>query len=119
MTTAIVAADEFANGSSGNATIGNEALRRLERGPFLIVQAKQNSPPGSPADGDAYLVGATGSGAWTGKAQNTVAVWDGVGAQWLYRALQVGEVYTNLATKVVGVLGTGGATDIETIFTYT
>jgi hypothetical protein len=39
------------------------------------VKAQQNAPPGgTPADGDTYLVGTAGSGAWSGK-NNLVAIW--------------------------------------------
>jgi hypothetical protein len=38
--------------------------------------AKQNAPPGSPADGDTYIVGTAGSGAWAGH-NNAVAIFYG------------------------------------------
>lgn len=38
--------------------------------------AKQNAPPGSPADGDTYIVGAAGSGAWAGHS-NAIAIFYG------------------------------------------
>lgn len=47
----------------------NEAVRRTEQGAgFFIVKDKDlTSPPGSPADGDAYIVGGSATGAWSGK----------------------------------------------------
>lgn len=39
----------------------------------VSVEAQQNAPPVSPTDGQAYLVGAAGSGAWAGQS-NKVAV---------------------------------------------
>ena len=39
-------------------------------------------PPGSPADGDSYIVAATATGAWAGK-EKQVAVWDGISA-WVF-----------------------------------
>lgn len=38
--------------------------------------AKQNAPPGSPADGDCYVVGSAGSGAWSDH-DNAVAIFFG------------------------------------------
>jgi hypothetical protein len=51
----------------------NEALYMLEamlRG----VITRTNAPPGSPVDGDSYLITAVASGAWTGW-ENHVAIW--------------------------------------------
>lgn len=39
----------------------------------VSVEAQQNAPPGSPTNGQAYLVGSSGSGAWAGQS-NKVAV---------------------------------------------
>lgn len=38
--------------------------------------AQQNAPPGSPADGDCYVVGAAGTGAWAGH-DNAIAIFFG------------------------------------------
>jgi hypothetical protein len=38
--------------------------------------AKQNAPPGAPADGDCYIIGSAGSGAWAGKS-NKIAIYYG------------------------------------------
>lgn len=53
----------------------NDALRRLDG----VVQAgvidkDLSAPPGAPATGDAYIVGAAPSGLWAGKAGN-LAIW--------------------------------------------
>ena len=40
-----------------------------------------NTPPGSPADGAAYIIGAAPTGLWEGKAGN-VARWSTVSAAW-------------------------------------
>lgn len=45
------------------------------------IEAIQNAPPGSPAEGDAYVVGTAGSGAWSGK-NNCIAV--RVGSSWRF-----------------------------------
>src|ERR1700676_1128242 len=54
---------------------GNQMLRMLQ----ALVQANVISmtltaPPGSPADGDTYVIGASPTGVWTGKTKN-IAYW--------------------------------------------
>lgn len=51
----------------------NEALYMLEALTHGAID-RTNAPPGSPADGDVYLVGTAGSGAWAGRS-NHIAVW--------------------------------------------
>jgi hypothetical protein len=56
----------------------NEAMRTLD----ILVQPVVKSqtiatPPGSPAEGDAYLVAASPTGAWTGKAGHIACFVDG------------------------------------------
>lgn len=62
----------------------NEALIMLDVAFQLIVADKDlSAPPGSPTDGAAYIVAATGSGAWAGHT-GSIAVWfDEVGV-WLF-----------------------------------
>lgn len=55
------------------------AMRALLRAFDQLVQGtvkdvNQNTPPGSPANGDAYVVGSAPTGAWAGQA-GKVAVW--------------------------------------------
>ncbi len=38
---------------------------------------RTNNPPGSPADGDTYIVGSTPTGAWAGKANKIATRFDG------------------------------------------
>lgn len=40
-----------------------------------------NTPPGSPTDGDAYIIGAAPTGAWAGKAGN-VCRWSSAAGAW-------------------------------------
>jgi hypothetical protein len=50
-------------------------FRALDQLPFLFVlNTTLAAPPGSPANGDAYIVAASGSGAWAGK-DHQLAVW--------------------------------------------
>lgn len=46
----------------------NEAVRYLEQGArwFVFLDRDLTAPPGSPTDGDAYLIATGGTGAWSG-----------------------------------------------------
>ncbi len=64
----------------------NEALRALDAVVQLSVLDKDlASPPGSPADGDAYIVAASPSGAWAGQAGKIAAWQDGAWAFYIPR----------------------------------
>ena len=55
----------------------NDAIRALDALCQLSVLAIQTAPPGSPANGDCYLVAASATGAWTGKDKDVAAWQDG------------------------------------------
>lgn len=60
----------------------NSALRRLD----ALVQLRAvdraiSTPPGSPSDGDVYIVGAAASGAWSGFAEDSIAAY--IGTAWV------------------------------------
>lgn len=59
------------------------------------VLALQNSPPGSPTDGDAYVVGTVPTGAWVGHA-NDIALYTPRG--WVFAQPQVGAALLNRQT---------------------
>lgn len=54
----------------------NTALLLLQALANGVVSAGGNTPPGSPVDGDAYIVGASPTGAWAGRA-NSIAIYLG------------------------------------------
>lgn len=72
-TGAISAADlrEWAN------AITESALLLLEAGEadYIVINMTTTSPPGSPSDGDTYVVAASATGDWSGQDDN-VAIWD-------------------------------------------
>jgi hypothetical protein len=56
----------------------NAALQRLDAIVMLCVLDRDlSTPPGSPADGDRYLVAASGVGAWSGQSGKIAAWQDG------------------------------------------
>lgn len=62
--------------------VANESLRMLEQmGNYLVVKDRATAPPGTPVDGDTYLIIATATGIWAGK-ENQLAL--RVGSSWKY-----------------------------------
>ena len=59
----------------------NEALQIIQALLKGVVDRAVNTPPGSPTDGDAYIIGAAPTGAWAGRA-NAIAV--RVGTVWRF-----------------------------------
>jgi hypothetical protein len=60
----------------------NENDRIIEQGASrFIVKDRMTTPPGSPIDGDAYIITATATGAWAGK-ENQLAL--RIGTSWHY-----------------------------------
>lgn len=53
-----------------------------------VVIDTLNTPPGSPATNDAYLVGTSGTGDWSGQ-DNNLAIWNG--AAWIFTTPQDGD----------------------------
>lgn len=67
MTTPILGLTELiANQSNAHIPV-NSAVRAIEMLAAQVVKAKgTTTPPGSPSDGDAYIVGSSATGAWSG-----------------------------------------------------
>lgn len=59
----------------------NEALRRLDGLVQLVIQQETGTPPGSPAEGQCFAVGAAPTGAWSGRAGKVAFFADGA---WLF-----------------------------------
>lgn len=73
MTTPLLELDELAAAQSQPHVIINRDLRALEVALQLAVNDKDSgTPPGSPVDGDRYIVGPGATGAWAGR-ENQVA----------------------------------------------
>lgn len=69
--TPILAIPELTEGQATPETHVNEMVRYLEQGAnYFIAKDKDTlTPPGSPADGDCYIIAGTGAGGWIGKDQ--------------------------------------------------
>ena len=74
----------------------NEALTRLDNLVMMaVISAAVTAPPGSPAEGDRYIVPAAATGAWVGMT-NMVAAWSGGG--WVFYVPKAGWLAWNIAT---------------------
>lgn len=81
MTTPNLSLPELAASQSQPHVPVNSALRRLDAVVQLSVISIANSPPGSPADGDRYIVGSSPTGAWVGHEDDVAAY---IGTSWVY-----------------------------------
>lgn len=63
--------------------------RRLDALVMASVKSVLSAPPGSPADGDRYLIGASPTGAWAGQA-GSVAQWNATLSTWVFYAPKPG-----------------------------
>ncbi len=92
-----------------------DAMRAFQRGvdSFLMPNAKgylTNTPPGSPADGDLYIIGAAPTGAWAGQG-GKVTRWSSVANAWEFYAPKNGwMIQANSARDTYRY--TGGAWEI-------
>tara|TARA_R100000808_G_scaffold17647_1_gene38939 strand:+ start:149 stop:1831 length:1683 start_codon:yes stop_codon:yes gene_type:complete len=71
-------------GQGGN----NPALIQTRKNNLGVVIDTLDTPPGSPATNDAYLIGTSPTGDWTGQANN-LAIWNG--AAWIFTTPQDGD----------------------------
>lgn len=120
MTTPILGLAELAASQAIPEVTVNENSLRLEQGAqqFAVLDKDLATPPGSPADGDAYIVAASPTGAWTGKAKNIAYYQDGTG--WLFIAPREG-MRADVADEDIGyrydgsawVVTTSGATTVD------
>jgi hypothetical protein len=57
---------------------------------YIVENQTTNTPPGSPSDGDQYIIGAAPTGAWAGNA-GKIALWSALAATWKIIAPREGE----------------------------
>lgn len=133
MSTPILALTEWAAAQASPWIPHNVAVRTLEQGAmwFRFIDRDLATPPGSPAEGDCYLVAGSPTGAWTGHAGDITFYLNG---SWAFieplEGMGAGVLDENVAVAFLGgswvTLTTGGAyTDeqaqdaVGTIFTDT
>lgn len=101
--------------NAATGEVHDVALRGFLRGVDGLVQPNikgylTNTPPGSPTDGDVYIIGAAPTGAWAGNA-GKVARWYANGGTWDFYTPKNGwTLQSNSAREVYRY--TGGAWEI-------
>lgn len=123
MPTPILGAPTWTEGQALPATKGNEIVSWLE---FFaaggnIKDRDLTAPPGSPSDGDGYLIKATATGAWAGHDDHIALLVNGA---WVYITPKEGmRLWVDDETidiRYVGVFGSGGAwTTVAVSVTFT
>lgn len=75
----------WAAGESGYNLQMDANLQMLDAllGGIHAIDRDLTSPPGSPSDGDSYIVGPSATGDWSGK-DNEVAVWNNTESTWVF-----------------------------------
>jgi len=76
----------------------NEAFSRLDALIHCAIESESASPPASPLDGQAWLVGTNPTGAWAGKSGAVAMQQSG---QWLFAEPRDGMAMLNRATGQV------------------
>lgn len=59
----------------------NQALNMLQGVMFGVISSGIDTPPGSPSEGDSYIVGTSPTGAWLGK-ENAIAIY--LSSSWVF-----------------------------------
>lgn len=97
-TTPILGAAELVSAQALPETTENQRGRRFEQGAqhFNVISLALATPPGSPSDGDAYIVAASPTGAWAGQAKAIAYYQTGTG--WIFITPRTGFTAYNQAT---------------------
>lgn len=72
---------EIAEGVASQSALHNQALREFEARTSRVLSRALTTPPGSPAESDAYIIPAAATGVWSGKT-NQIATY--IGGAWSY-----------------------------------
>lgn len=84
----------------------NEALRRLDGLVQIALEASgTTTPPGSPTEGERYLLGVTPTGAWAGHGGDLAVFADGA---WWFATPRVGWIAYDKAADTLRLLKSSG-----------
>jgi Protein of unknown function (DUF2793). len=67
----------------------------------LVQSLAQNSPPGSPTGGNAWIIGASPTGIWKNFTQGTLALWSEGLNEWIFSPLRAGFIFRFGTTSYV------------------
>lgn len=82
MTTEILSLDEISSSQSQKEVTHNTALRQLEGRSVRVKDKDLTTAPGSPANGDTYIVAAGASGTWSGQDGKIAHYYGGAWHYW-------------------------------------
>jgi hypothetical protein len=114
VTTPNLSLPELAASQSQPHVTVNSAIRRLDSVLNASCIAQQDAPPGSPADGDRYLVGDSPSGEWVGHEQQLAAY---IGAGWQFFEPQAGWLAYLRSVAALYIYGVGSPATWELLET--
>ncbi len=102
--------------TTGQTTRINEALNLIDALLFCLVKDKDlATPPGSPANGDRYIVAASPTGAWVGRTNNIAAYYN---SAWVFYLPKKGwQVHVDDESKDYQFNGTSWAEKTSTVTT--
>lgn len=85
-------------GQAGGEVTHNDALNMIDGLTHASVQGFDiNAPPGSPANGQVWKIGAAPTGAWAGHADEIALYYTG----WIFVAAKLGMIIFNEATGIL------------------
>ena len=79
MSTPILSLDELVEAQASKYVTHNTALRQIEAFTIRVLDRNSSGPPGSPSDGDAYIVDSA-TGNWSSFSVNDIAAY--IGSTW-------------------------------------
>lgn len=96
-------------GDSGWAPAMVANFKKIGRVGFhcRVADRDLTSPPGSPADGDAYIVGGSATGDWASH-DDDIAVWDGDEGEWVFYTPAIGWTCVIIDEEVLSMFKSGG-----------
>lgn len=111
MTTSVKLGLEMLASAAANQTLANTTFAQLDQlVQSGVIDKDLTSPPGSPANGALYIVGAAATGAWSGKS-GQLAYWLTTVGAWTFIVPRAG-----FAVRVLDELDAGG---LPVIYGYT
>jgi len=85
----------------------NDHINHAAAAPWPVVQSKSTTtPPGSPTDGQCYVIPSGATGVWLGRTNQLAMAYDS--GKWHFRAMATGAVITCKSDDKYYILTSGG-----------
>lgn len=82
-------------------------LSRLAVPNLSVLDRDLTAPPGSPSDGDAYIVAGSATGDWTSH-DDDIAIWDDDAEEWVFYTPKIGWACVIIDEEVLSMFNSGG-----------